>query len=222
MKQISTKSKILVVIITLVIVIGAVIVGIKGFNFDIRSQASQKIELYIEKSFEISDIKQITDEVLKNQSVLIQKVEVYEDQVSITAKEITDEQKSNIVDKINEKYGTELKAEDIDVKNIPHTKFRDIVNPYILPLVISTGVILIYIGIRFHSIGIFKTILKVVVIVALAEAILFALMAITRFPIGRYTLPLVLFVYLVSILGITIKLENILKTNKAEEKSSKI
>lgn len=217
MKQISTKSKILVAIIILVIVIGAAIVGTKGFNFDIRNQASQRIELYIEKPFEVSDIKQITDEVLGKKSVLIQKVEVYEDQISITAKEITDEQKTNIVNKINEKYETELKAEDIDVKNIPHTKLRDIVKPYVLPLLISTIVILIYIGIRFHSIGIIKTILKVGGISVLTELVLVALMAITRFPIGRYTLPLVLFVYLVTILTTTIRLENNLNNNTEEK-----
>ncbi len=218
MKQISAKSKIIVAIIILLIVIGAAIVGTKGFNFDIRSQASQKVELYLEKSFEISDIKQITNEVFGNQPVLIQKVEVYGDQVSITSKEITDEQKQSLVEKINEKYETELKAEDIDVESIPHTKLRDIAKPYVLPLIISTVAILVYIGIRFYKLGIMKTILKVSGIVVLAETILLALIAITRFPIGRYTLPLILFVYLVTMLGITIKLENKLKNDNTEEK----
>ncbi|MEI3394135.1 MAG: hypothetical protein V8R82_00115 [Clostridia bacterium] len=40
---------------------------------------------------------------------MIQKVEVFEDSVSITAKDITDEQKQSIIDKVNEKYETELK-----------------------------------------------------------------------------------------------------------------
>ena len=53
MKQISAKSKILVAIIILIIVVGAAIVGTKGFNFDIRNEASQKVELYLKKSFEI-------------------------------------------------------------------------------------------------------------------------------------------------------------------------
>ena len=218
MKQISAKSKIMVAIIILVIVLGAAIVGTKGFNFDIRNQASQEIELYLGKSFEVSDIKQITNEVFGNQPVLIQKVELYEDQVLIASKEITDEQKSNIINKVNEKYETELKAEDIDINNIPHTKFRDIVKPYILPLLISTVAIAIYMAIRFYKLGIIKTILKVGGIVGLVEIVLFALMAITRFPIGRYTLPLVLFAYLVTMLAITINLEKKLNNKKIEEK----
>ena len=219
MKQLTAKSKIIVAIIILVLVVGAAIVGTKGFNFDIKNQTSQKIELYLKKSFEISDIKQITNEVFGNQPVLIQKVEVYEDQVSITSKEITDEQKQSIVEKINEKYETDLKAEDIDIESIPHTRLRDIAKPYVIPLIISTVAILIYIGIRFRKLGIIKTILKVSGIVVLAEALLLALIAITRFPIGRYTLPLVLFIYLVTMLGLTIKLENKLKNNNTEEKN---
>ena len=218
MKQLSAKSKIIGAIIILIIVIGAAIVGTIGFNFDLRNHSSQMIELYIGKSFEISDIKQITDEVFGNQAVLIQKVEIYEDEVGITTKEITDEQKSNIVEKINEKYETELKADDIDVKSIPHTKLRDTIKPYIIPLVLSTAVVLVYIGIRFYKLGLIKTLLKVGGITVITELVLFALMAITRFPIGRYTLPLVLFVYLITILVITINLENKLKEKILKEK----
>lgn len=217
MKQISAKTKKIVAIIILIIVVGVAVIGTKGFNFDIRNDKTQKIELYIEKPFEIEDVRPITNEVFGKQPVLIQKVEVYEDQIAITAKEITDDQKTNLINKINEKYETELKAEDINIQNIPHTKLRDIVKPYVLPLAISTIAILIYIGIRFYKLGVIKTVLKAGGTLVLVETLLFALMAITRFPIGRYTLPLVLFVYLVTLLGVTIKLENKLKIEKAKE-----
>lgn len=217
MKQLLAKSKIMCAIIILIIIIGAAVIGTKGFNFDIRNMASQEIKLYIGKKFEIEEIKPITNEVFGKEEVSIQKVEVYEDEISITAREITDEQKTNIVDKVNEKYETELKAEDININNIPHTKFRDIVKPYIIPLIISTVIILIYIGIRFYKLGVIKTILKVGGIEVLAELILFALIAITRFPIGRYTLPIVLFIYLVTMLGVTMNLEHNLKSIKKEE-----
>ena len=220
MKQISAKSKIIVAIIILIIVIGAAVVGTQGFNFDLRNQSSQMVEFKIGKEFEVSDINQITNEVFENQQVLIQKVEIYEDSVAITAKEITDDQKSKLVEKINEKYESELKAEDIDIKNIPHTKLRDIVKPYILPLVISTVIILAYSGIRFSKLGIIKSLFKIGGIEVLSELLLFSIIAISRFPIGRYTLPLVLFVYLVTMLGITLKLEKQLHDKKEEENNN--
>lgn len=217
MKQITTKSKIICSIILIIIAIGVAMVIVKGFEIDLKNQATQSMELYIEKQFEINDIKQITDEVFGNEKVIIQKVEVYQDSVSIIAKEITDEQKNNMVQKVNEKYGTELKAEDITVEDIPHTKLKDIVKPYIVPLVIATSIILVYVAIKYHKIGIIKSIIKVGIILVIAEIVLFSIMAIVRFPVGRFTLPLVLFIYLVTMLGITNNLEKNLKEKKLEE-----
>ena len=217
MKQLSAKTKIVSLIIILIIVVGVAVTIIKGFNFDIRNQQSQMVQVYLGKQSDLKDLRTITNEVFGKQPVLIQKVEVFEDQVAFTSKEITDEQKTNLVNKINEKYETEIKAEEITTENIPHTKLRDIVKPYILPFVISTVAILIYMATRFYKLGILKTLLKTVGIVTLVELVLFNLMAITRFPIGRYTLPLVLFTYLVTMLGITIDLENKLKNESEKE-----
>lgn len=217
MKQLSAKTKIVSLIIILIIVVGVVVTIIKGFNFDIRNQQSQMVQVYLGKQSDLKDLRTITNEVFGKQPVLLQKVEVFEDQVAFTSKEITDEQKTNLVNKINEKYETEIKAEEITTENIPHTKLRDIVKPYILPFVISTVAILIYMATRFYKLGILKTLLKTVGIVTLVELVLFNLMAITRFPIGRYTLPLVLFTYLVTMLGITIDLENKLKNESEKE-----
>ncbi|MBR3249243.1 MAG: hypothetical protein IKF83_00910 [Clostridia bacterium] len=220
MKNITTKSKIICAIIVLLIIIGTIVVILKGFKVDIKNRAVQQIEVNIGKSFETQDIKQITNEVFEKNQVLIQKVEVYEDAVSIISDEITDEQKSNLVQKINEKYSTELKAEDITVKDVPNTDIKDIVKPYIIPIVVSTGIILVYIAVRFYKIGIVKSALKYGIVLVVAQLVLFSLMAITRFPIGRFTLPLVLFVYLLSALGITNNLEKKLKEKKLEEETA--
>ena len=217
MKQITAKNKIICALIILLIIIGTVVVILKGFEIDIRNRTTQKIVLNIGKTFETDDIKQMTKEVFENTQVLIQKVEVFEDTVSITANEITDEQKSNMVKKINEKYEIELKDEDIKIEDVPHTSLKDIIKPYIIPLVISTGIILVYTGIRYYKIGMIKSILKFGIILVAAELVLFSLMAIVRFPIGRFTLPLTLFVYLITALGITNNLEKNLEEKKIEE-----
>ena len=89
MKKITTKQKIILSIIALIIIAGIAITTTIGLNYDLRFQEAKKVELYLEKDFEISDIRNITNEVIPNQSVIIQKVEVYEDSVSIISKEIT-------------------------------------------------------------------------------------------------------------------------------------
>ena len=196
-------------------------IAVKGFNFDLKYQDTQRVELYLKKEFKISDIRQITDEVFENQKVMIQKVEVFEDSVSITTTSISDEQKSNLITKINEKYGTELTAEDTTVEDIGHTRGRDIIKPYIIPFVVAVIIVLIYLGIRYHKLSIAKVIAKSIGIMALAQILLFSVMAITRIPIGRLTIPMVILVYLLTLFGITNKFEKDLSKKKLDENKDK-
>lgn len=218
MKEISLKTKILAIVIAIVIIVGTIVTVTTGLNFDLRYQEAKRIQLYLEKDFEIADIKKITDEILPNQPVMIQKVEVFEDMVSILAKDITEKQKEDIINKVNEKYGKELTVESVEITKIPHTRGRDIVKPYIAPFMIATIIILVYMAIRYYKLGIFATIAKTVGLLVITEATLLGMMAITRIPIGRVTIPLVLAVYVLSLLGITTKLEKKLTKKKEEEK----
>ena len=194
-------------------------IAVKGFNFDLKYQETQRVELYLKTEFNISDIRQITNEVFGNQKVMIQKVEVFEDSVSITTTSISDEQKSNLITKINEKYGTELTTEDTTVENIGHTRGRDIIKPYIVPFAISTIIVLIYLGIRYYKLSIAKVIAKSIGVMALAQILLFNIITITRIPIGRLTIPMVILVYLLTLFGITNMFEkNLSKKNSQESK----
>ena len=221
MKQFIKSKQLKIILMLLVIIAGIVMIAVKGFNFDLKYQDTQRVELYLKTEFNISDIKQITDEVFGNQKVMIQKVEVFEDSVSITTTSISDEQKSNLITKINEKYGTELTAEDTTVEDIGHTRGRDIIKPYILPFAIAVIVVLIYLGIRYHKLSIAKVIAKSIGIMALAQILLFSVMAITRIPIGRLTIPMVILVYLLTLFGITNKFEKDLSKKKLDENKDK-
>lgn len=217
MKNMSKKTKITAFILAIIIIVGIAITLTIGLNYDLKYQETQKIQLYIGKEFEIAEIKEITNEILPNQPVIIQKVEVYEDTVNIIAKEITDEQKSSIIDKVNEKYQTELSADSTEITNIPHIKGRDIIKPYIWPFIIATAIILVYIAARYYKLGSIKTILKTAIAIIIAQAVLLSIIAIARIPVGRLTIPLVLVVYMLTLLGVTTKLEKKLKENKKEE-----
>lgn len=217
MKKMTKKQKILSVIIAVIIIAGAIVTGVKGLNYDLRYQETKNIELYIAKDFEIADIKAITDEVMGKSPVIIRKVEVYEDSVSITAKEITDEQKQSIIDKINEKYQTELSADSTQIQTIPHTRGRDIVKPYITPFIISTAIILVYMGIRYRKIGVLRTLLKTIATSVIAQAVLLSIIAITRIPVGRLTIPMIVTVYMLTLVGLTTNFEKKLEIKKEEE-----
>ena len=216
MKNLTTKNKILIIILILVIIAGILVTANIGLNFDLRYEKSQKIELNLGKEFETSDIKNITNEIFPNQEVIIQKVELYKDTVCIIAKEITEEQRNNIVEKVNEKYGTELVAEDTEIFSIPHTRGRDIIKPYITPFVIATVIIIIYMAIRYYKLNSIKVILKTIGISILTQLVLLSIMAIARIPIGRITIPLVIIVYMLTLIGITTRFEKNLDQIKEE------
>ena len=119
--KLSKKTKMIFTIIAIIILIGIAITCTIGLNFDLRYRDSKRMELYLEQEFNISDIKQMTDEVMPSKKVIIQKVEVYEDTVSITAEDITDEEKQSLIDKVNEKYGTTLVAESTEIERYSKT-----------------------------------------------------------------------------------------------------
>lgn len=222
MKETTKKQKMIIAIIILIIIAGIIITATMGLNFDLRFQESKKVELYLGKDFEIKDIKQITNEVMPNQYVIVQKVEVYEDSVSIIAKDINDEQKQNLVNKVNEKYGTEISNDTTEIVTIPHTRGRDLVKPYILPFAISMIIILVYMAVRYRKLGVIKTVLQTIFVCILTQVVLLSIIAITRIPVGRLTMPISVAVYLLTLVGITSNLENKLKIeNESEKEESK-
>lgn len=206
MKQKNTI--ILTVLIAIILIVGAIVIATKGLAFELKYQDSQKVELNIGKEFKTEDVKQITNEIFDNQPVKIQAIEVYKDAISITTTEISEEQKTNLVNKINEKYETELKSEDIKIESIPHTRGRDIIKPYITPFIIITIIILVYLMIRYYKLNSLKVLIESIGIIALSQMVLLGIMAITRMPIGEFTIPMVLLVYMISTYICTAKFEN--------------
>ena len=63
MKQFIKSKQLKIILIALVIMAGVVMIAVKGFNFDLKYQDTQRVELYLKTEFNISDIRQITDAV---------------------------------------------------------------------------------------------------------------------------------------------------------------
>lgn len=214
------KKKLIMILVVLIAVIGILITATLGLNVDLKYQASQKIELYIEKEFEISDIQSIVNEVMPNTKTIIQKVEVFEDTVSITAKEISEEQKQNIITKVNEKYGINIEQEKIEIINIAREKLRDVVKPYVLPLAVITGIVLVYLSIRYASLGVAKTLINTILVLAITGLMFLSVMAIVRIPICEYTMPAGMALYILTLLVITNAFEKQLQLKKQEIESA--
>lgn len=215
MKQKSTK--IIIALIAIILIAGIVMTFTKGLKFNLNYANSKKIEINIGKEFEEKDIKEITNEVFEKQPVLIQAIEVYKDAVSITTTDITEEQKNNLITKINEKYDKEISADDVTIEENANIRGRDIIKPYIIPSAITTVIVLAYLAIRYYKINSLKVTAKSFITIVVAQLLLLSIIAITRMPIGLWTMPTVLAIFIISIYMITTKFDKDLEEKTKED-----
>ena len=199
MKQKNIKI-ITIAIMALIILAGIVVVGIFGFNKELRYSQAKSFDIYVHQQVDLKKIKEIVNENLDGADNIVQTVEIYQDLVTIKAKEITDEQKNNIVNKVKENYEFTQTAEDTTINTVSGTKFIDIYKKYIVPFAISAVLILIYMAIRYYKKGVFKVIGRTIIIPIFAEMLLLSIIALARIPVGRFTPVLVIVMYVASIL----------------------
>ena len=185
---------------TLIILAGIVVTGIYGFNKELKYSQSQSIDVYIEQEADVAKIKEIVNENLGNSNNMVQTVEIYKDLVTIRAKEITDEQKNNIVNKIKENYEFSQTAEDTTINTVPETKLIDMYKKYIVPFAISGVLVLVYMAIRYYKKGILKVLGRTIIFPIFGELFLLSIISITRMPVGKFTPVLVIAMYIASIL----------------------
>ena len=207
------KNKILVVL-AIIILAGIVVVAALGFNVDFVYKNYNLVDVRIGQDFNISDIKTITDEVLKNKKVDIQKAGVYGDNLAIKVAEISDEEKDLLNTKINEKFGIENTVDDIEVNSVPSFRLRDLVKSYIVVLCIATVFVLIYMAIRFRKIGVSKVVLQTLILTVVAEILYAAVIAITRYPVNRLVMPVGVIIYIAIVTVLTGTFEKQISTEK--------
>lgn len=225
MKQISTKNRIIGIVSILLVVIGLIVVIVGGFNVEQKYRSYNKINIYVGEEIDIDKIEKIVKEVFGKNKATVQKLEIYNDTFQVTAKEITEEQKNAIIDKVNELYpieGTEdssententesnvrIKKEDIKIVSANNVRLRDVFKPYIMPLTITTLCIMLYVGIRYRKLGVIKVVLGTVGVIVGVQILLLSVLAIIRFPMGRFSPALILIAYIMSVLYISNRLKN--------------
>lgn len=177
-------KKVSILGLCLLILAGIVVVLFRGFNVNFLLEQHEVMEFVIGKDFEMADVKQICKEVFGNKKVVLRKIEVFNDSISINASSITNEEKENLINKLNEKYGTTKAVNEINVKTVAKVRIRDWVKPYVKPVVVSGIIILAYIAIRFREENLVKLISKIVAIMLLTTLALLSICAICRVPMS--------------------------------------
>ena len=200
----SKKSKILIIVLIIIFIIAIVLTGIRGLNVDLNYAEGVSIIFDLDQQFNTDDVKSIAREVWQDGQIIVQKVEVYHESVLIKVSSVNEEQIESLVTKINEKYSLELTSADIAVQYNSNVQIRDIISPYVVPLMIATALIVVYYSIRFRGV---KEIVELLVKLIFAEGIVYSIYAITRLPIDVLTMPIVMIVYAGVTIYVTVKNE---------------
>lgn len=205
-------KKILIILAVIIAIAGIAMIAVKGFNYGILYSNTQRLNIYFENNFEIKDVEQIAKEVLGN-NIIVRKGNLFGTVTSITASEITDEQKENLITKLNEKYEIEIdKEKDVVTMNVPQTNMYDIISSYITPSIIIFILVLVYSAIRFKKQGIVKSLVIPMLSTILVLAVYVGIYAIARIPVND------LFMVFAMLLFIATLIFNTMKLNATENK----
>ena len=202
------KDKLLYIILIIVIIVGAIVYKVKGVNKELNYSNRQEFEISAASTFDVSKVEEIVKSVIANRQIKVQKVERFENALKITSAEISEEEKENIINKINEEYSENISNEDVKIISVTATRIIDIIKPYILPIIIAMVIVLLYFLILYNKIGITEVLTKGIILPMLVELSYYAIIAITRIPFGRITNSIALGIFIVIIGMLAICFQN--------------
>lgn len=220
MKDLVKNKKILYIVIALLIIIGIISIFVLRLNYTLMYSEHTRINVYLGKEYDLQDIKQIVEETLEKQEIVYQDIETFRDSVAINVKSASDDQINLLETKLKEKYEIEENQNIVVTDTTPHLRGRDILKPYIIPMIIVTLVILAYVGVRYLNLGLVKVISTLIFRLVVSQAILLSIIAIARIPIGVYTMPVAILLYIAVIIYSVVQNEDRLQKNK-EKKEKK-
>lgn len=182
--KLSGSKKIILLGIILLIIAGIVVVALKGVKVSLILQQHEEINIYIGKPTDIQDMKSICKEVFKDKRFIVRDLDIFTDAYSINVESVINEEKDELISKVNEKFGVNITTDDISEKTVSNIRVRDIVKPYVKPALISAVLMAVYVVIRFRKENAFKLLGKILGIIILTEAVIFSVIAVLRIPLS--------------------------------------
>ena len=201
------KNIALYIIIGIIIVTGIIMYATMGFNFESQYSKRNQIRIDINKEVDLQKIKEIAQDAIKDKKITINKVEFFGNSVAISTTEITEEEKNQIVEKVNEEYGTEISKDNVKINSISNTRIKDIIKPFIKPGLITVAIVIIYSIIRYRKLGVLKVFLESLLLPILAELTFYSIISITRLPFGDVTTAIAIAIYAIVVIILTFKYE---------------
>lgn len=204
------KNKIICAIMVVIIIAGIVVTAVAGLNLGLEYSKGISVDVDLKQEFDNKELKGIVKEVMDgNTPVMIKKIEVYKDMASIILRDISDEQFEQLKNKLQERYNIELDDTTMVKTEKLSTNMVEVFMPYIKAVVIITVIVFAYEVIRYFKKGLLTVIVKSLEILVMPTAVVYSLIAITRLQVSRFTIPLLVLAYLVSLVVLSLYLEKL-------------
>lgn len=196
------KKKIPLIILILIILAGAIMLFVAGFEKSTMYKAGTRIEIYIPQGYEKQDIINIAKESFNGKKVAFEEVEKLNQIAGIKLEEeYSEEEIKNFKAKISEKYKIEEKELEVYEIEIPNIRVNNDIKPYIYPITLVTILSIIYVLFRnLKNENVWKIILKIIITLAIVCGVYFSLMLIIRIPYSTYTMPIALALYIITLI----------------------
>ena len=200
-----------------IIIVGFIYGFNSGFKFDIDFKGGTRIEADLKKDFTNEQIESIVKNITGSVPI-VQKVSSGVSSVSITTDVITEEISNKVVAALKTNYPN---IDEPSIKNVQPAFGKELIQSAILALVLSLFIILIYVAIRFKTLG---TTAAVTAIIALFHDVLIiiALYGVFKFPINSTFVAVILTVIGYSINDTIIVYDRIRENKRKVTKSANL
>ena len=199
----SGMKKIILLGTILLIISGLIVVALKGFNVALFYKQHEEININVGKEINYLDINSICKEVFNNKKFEVRMMEIFNDSVNIRVENtITDDEKANLVSKINEIYQTELDASKLSINKNSNIRIRDLIRPYIKPVIASSVTIICYLYLRYRKNNPIEFLRISFVKIGLTELCLASIIAITRISVSPLVVNILVIIGVVELLAL--------------------
>ena len=156
------KARYVCIFISLAVIITGIVMGINGgFKLDIDFLGGTKIQVDLKQDFTNEEIEKLVKEIT-GINPLVQKLSSGESSVAISTSPISEELSTKIVEKINEVY---VNSDEPTIKNIQPAFGKELIESALIAIITSIVLLLVYIIVRFKTLGVSAAITAILALV---------------------------------------------------------
>lgn len=209
------KKRYIFIILSLLVIIGGITYGVfAGYQFDIDFKGGTAIQTDLKQEFSNNDIENIVKEVIGSVP-LVQQVTGGESAVTITTQIISEEEADKVVEALRKNY---TQMTDPTVRNVQPAYGKELLDSAVLALTVSVILLLLYIAIRFKTLG-FTAAVAAIIALLHDALIIIAIYGIFKLPINSTFVAVILTIIGYSINDTIIIYDRIRENKKKVTKS---